>query len=317
METPEAARAQAIPAGAEAHRPQVDLNLLIVFDAVMRERNLTRAGRRLGLSQPATSQALGRLRHMLHDELFVRGPDGMQPTPRAEQMAETVRDALRVLTMTLEPEAFDPATSTRGFTLAVNNHAARAVIPALGRMVAEVAPQVSLDVRPIGLVHLLDQLDSGGIDVALSTLVDGGGRFKCVRILDDDYVVVMDKEHPAAGATTISAETLAAIPHIVISSSGDDFGCIDVALADRGLERKIAIRVPFLSIVLMLVGADRVVVLPRRVGMDLTRICPVVVQDLPFPSPRMALSMIWHRRLDNHPAHRWLRETIRRSAHRS
>src|ERR1700761_9253527 len=99
----------------------IDLNLLIVFDVIMQERNLTRAGRRLGLSQPAASHALARLRHMLHDDLFIRSPEGMRPTPRAEQMAEPIRDALRVLRLTLEPEDFDAATSSREFTLVVNN----------------------------------------------------------------------------------------------------------------------------------------------------------------------------------------------------
>ena len=94
----------------------IDLNLLIVFDAVMQERNLTRAGKRLGLSQPATSHALARLRQMLHDDLFVRTPEGMQPTSRAEQMAEPVRDALRVLRITLEPEHSNRPRSTRDFT---------------------------------------------------------------------------------------------------------------------------------------------------------------------------------------------------------
>ncbi|HEY2615939.1 MAG TPA: LysR family transcriptional regulator, partial [Acetobacteraceae bacterium] len=96
----EASRSDAVNWGA------IDLNLLIVFDALMQDRNLTRAGRRLGLSQPATSHALSRLRHMLHDDLFIRSPDGMQPTPRAQQMAEPIRDALRVLRLTLEPEDF-------------------------------------------------------------------------------------------------------------------------------------------------------------------------------------------------------------------
>src|SRR5450631_2072748 len=106
----------------------IDLNLLIVFDVLMQERNLTRAGRRLGLSQPAASHALARLRHMLHDDLFIRTPEGMQPTPRAEQMAQPVRDALRELRITLEPEAFDPSSSMREFSLAVNNYAARAIV---------------------------------------------------------------------------------------------------------------------------------------------------------------------------------------------
>ena len=185
------------------HWGAIDLNLLIVFDALMQEHNLTRAGRRLGLSQPATSHALARLRHMLNDELFVRAPDGMQPTPRAQQMAEPIRDALRVLRLALEPETFDPAQSSRGFTLAVNNYAARAVVPTLARKVAETAPNVTLDIKPVGLINVLDQLDAGGVDVALSRLVDGGERFKCVRITDDDYVALLDRQHPAARETAV------------------------------------------------------------------------------------------------------------------
>jgi DNA-binding transcriptional LysR family regulator len=250
---------------------------------------------------------------ILHDELFIRTPEGMEPTSRSEQMAVPVRDALRMLSLTLEPESFDPATSARGFTLAVNNYAARALVPALARNVSEVAPRVSLDVRPLGLLDVLGQLDAGGIDVALGTLVDGGERFKCVRIMDDDYVAVLDGAHPAAERSALSVETVAEIPHIVITSSGDDTSFIDEALEQRGLTRKIATWVPFLSVVLMLVGSDRLAVVPRRVANDLERICPLTVRELPFASPRIALSMIWHRRLDNHDAQRWLRDMVKAS----
>jgi DNA-binding transcriptional LysR family regulator len=291
----------------------IDLNLLIVFDVVMQERNLTRAGRRLGLSQPAASHALARLRHMLHDDLFIRAPDGMRPTPRAEQMAQPVRDALRELRIILEPEAFDPATSTREFSLAVNNYAARAIVPALARTVGNLAPRVRLDINPIGMREVLDQLDAGGMDVALTALVDGGERFKCVRVTDDDFVVLLDGAHPAAAEAALSVERLAEIPHIAITSTGDDTSFVDDALEQRGLTRTIATRVPFLSVVLMLVGSDRLAVVPRRVADDLARICPLVARELPFPSPRIVLSMIWHRRLDNHTAHRWLRDMIRAS----
>jgi DNA-binding transcriptional LysR family regulator len=291
----------------------VDLNLLIVFDAVMQERNLTRAGKRLGLSQPAASHALARLRQMLHDDLFIRTPDGMRPTPRAEQMAQPVREALRELRITLEPEAFEPASSTREFSLAVNNYAARAIVPALARIVGNLAPRVSLDINPIGMRDVFDHLDAGGMDVALTTLVDGGERFKCVRVMDDDFVALLDGSHPAAEGAVIPAERLADIPHIAITSTGDDTSFIDDALEQRGLARTIATRVPFLSVVLMLVGSDRLAVVPRRVAEDLARICPLVARELPFPSPRIALSMIWHRRLDNHAAHRWLRDMVKAS----
>lgn len=301
------------PARATTRWGAIDLNLLFVFDALNEERNLTRAGRRLGLSQPATSHALGRLRGMLRDELFIRTPEGMMPTPRAEQMAEPIRDALRVLNVALEPDAFDPVATTRVFTLRVNNYAARALVPSLARHVALEAPGACLDVEPIGKLDVLDQLDAGA-DVALSALVDGGERFKCVRVMEDDFVVLLDREHPAARLPAFTANHLAEIPHVVVSSSGEDMRYLDEALERQGLRRSIAVRVPLLSIVLMLVGCDRLAVVPRRVATDLTQICPLTVQDLPFASPRISLAMIWHRRLDNHPAHRWLRDAIRRSA---
>jgi DNA-binding transcriptional LysR family regulator len=292
----------------------IDLNLLIVFDMLMRERNLTRAGRRIGLSQPATSHALARLRQMLNDELFIRTPEGMQPTARAEKMAEPVRNALLALNNTLKPEEFEPANAERDFTIAVNNHAARAIVPALIRAVAKAAPGVTLDIRPIGRADLADQLDSGGIDVAIGPLIDGGERFRCVRVTDDDFVALLAHDHDAAAEPELSAELVAEIPHVAITSTGDDTTFIDDALEQRGLARKIATRVPFLSLVLVLVDANLLAVVPRRVAVDLTRICPLVVKELPFPSPRTALSMIWHRQVDNHAAHRWLRDMIRSSA---
>jgi DNA-binding transcriptional LysR family regulator len=147
----------------------VDLNLLVVFDALMHERNLTRAGRRIGLSHPTASHALGKLRQMRHDDLFIRTPEGMQPTPHGEEMAEPVGDALRMLSIALKAGSFDPANSTRGFNVAVNHYASRAVVPALARNVSNEAPRVSLDVRSLDTGNVLDQLDAGWTDVALTT----------------------------------------------------------------------------------------------------------------------------------------------------
>jgi DNA-binding transcriptional LysR family regulator len=291
----------------------LDLNLLKVLDAIMEERNLTRAGQRLRLSQPATSHALARLRYMLADELFVRTPEGMQPTPRAEQIAQPIREALRVLTATLEPRHFDPAESSRSFTLLASNYAARAVVPPLSRMIAEAAPGVSLDIRPVGMRNVLDQLDAGAADVALTKLVEGGERFKCVRIADDDFVALLDRQHPQANLPGLTAECLAAIPHVAVTSSDDHTGFVDDALGALGLTRTIAARVPFLSIVLMLMGADRLTIVPRRAAIGLTVVCPLVMKELPFPSPRTELSMIWHRGLDKDPAQQWLRSMVRAS----
>lgn len=288
-----------------------DLNLLVVFEAIMQERNLTRAGRRLGMSQPTVSHALARLRHMLRDELFVRTPEGMRPTPRAERMLEPVRAALRELQVTLEADEFDPSTSSHEFTIAANNYAARAVIPALTHQVTKLAPSVVLDVRPIGLLDVLDQLDNGTVELALSALVEGGDRFKCVGLLEDEYAVLLSSDHPDAVAPKLSIERFSALPHISITSSGDDAHFIDDALAERGLARFVSMKVPLHSLVSVLVGSPALAVLPRRVAADLAAYCPLTIRALPFSSPRVTLTMIWHRRLDNHSAHRWLRSTLR------
>ncbi len=291
----------------------LDLNLLVVFDAVMQEKNLTRTGQRLGLSQSAVSHALARLRHMLKDELFVRTPEGMLPTPRAERMAGAIHQALQAMRVTLESDEFDPASASRVFTIAANNYAARAVIPALVRHVAELAPSAVVDVRPIGLLHMLDQLDAGTVELALSALVEGGERFKCLGLLEDTYVAVMADDHPVANESTLSMERLASLPHIAITSSGDDTNFVDDALAEQGLGRHVWAKLPLHSLLSVLTSSQAVAIVPRRVALDFAASCPITVRPLPFQSPRVSLSMIWHRRLDDHPAHRWLRSVLLQS----
>ena len=146
-----------------------DLNLLVVFDAVMCERSVKRAAQQVGLSQPAVSHALARLRHMLKDDLLVRTPAGMAPTPRAEQLAGPVRHALGEMQLALEPEAFVPARAERRFAIAVDNCAAIVVAPALIGAAATAAPGVRLDLRPSGTLDVADLIDRG-------ELMPGGAR---------------------------------------------------------------------------------------------------------------------------------------------
>src|ERR1700704_6382165 len=158
------------PTAPKGHRMNwgaFDLNLLIVFDAVMQERSVTRAGGRIGLSQPAVSHALGRLCYMLKDELFVRTPQGMVPTPRAEMLAQPLRNALSEMQLALEPAAFDPAASDRRFALAVNNYAAVVLAAPLVAVVSAAAPGVQLNLEPSGNMNIIDLLDRGELDLTL------------------------------------------------------------------------------------------------------------------------------------------------------
>jgi DNA-binding transcriptional LysR family regulator len=286
-----------------------DLNLLIVFDAVMQERSVTRAGNRIGLSQPAMSHALNRLRYMLKDELFVRTPDGMVPTPRAEMLAQPLRNALSEMQLALEPAAFDPAASDRRFALAVNNYAAVVLVPPLVAAVTAAAPTVRLDLRPSGTLDVAERLDRGDLDLMLGSGESPGQRFVTAPLLEDPFVMVMRRGHPAS-RRKLSAAAFANLPHLEISSSGEDIGFIDRWLAGRGLERCIALRAPYLSAAPVLVQSDLVATLSRRIAQEFVRNHPLQIRQPPYDSPRVQTTMLWHRRLDRHPAHRWLRDLI-------
>ncbi len=286
-----------------------DLNLLIVFDAMMQERSVTRAGGRIGLSQPAMSHALNRLRYMLKDELFIRTPDGMVPTPRAEMLAQPLRNALSEMQLALEPTAFDPAASDRGFVLAVNNYATVVLAPPLVAAVSAAALAVQLDLRPSGTLDIIDHLDRGDLDLALGTIDSPGERFVSAPLLDDPFVLLMRRGHPAS-RRRLSAQALAALAYLDISSSRVDTSFVDRWLAERGLVRRIALRIPALTAAAILVQSDLVAVLTRRGAERFVRNYPLQIRELPFDSPHLRTVMLWHRRLDGHPAHAWLRNVI-------
>src|SRR6202165_3084883 len=145
----------------------IDLNLLVVFDAIMRDRSVTRAGHRLGLSQPAMSHALTRLRHMLKDELFVRSPNGMMPTPRADELATPIRIALDGLQQSLEPVQFEPSKATTTFRLAVDTSVAIVLVAPIAAHIARIAPGVTFDFLPSGTLNVLDQLDRSELHLAM------------------------------------------------------------------------------------------------------------------------------------------------------
>lgn len=288
----------------------IDLNLLVVFDAVMQERNVTRAGERLGLSQPAMSHALNRLRYMLKDDLFIRSPKGMLPTPRAEQLALPVRSALDGLQHSLEPAQFNPSEATRSFRVAVDNYSAVVLVGALASRVVKIAPGVTLEFRPSGTLNITDLLDRGELDLAIGLFPEQGERFSRLPLLQDDFVVVLRKGHPAAGGRELSIEKFAALSHLAISSVSYETDFIDRAFARRRLTRRIQLRAPFLSAVRILVASDMVFVLQRRLAEEVVRYRPLVLRPLPHSSPILETAMIWPRWLDNQPAHRWLREIV-------
>ena len=302
-----------------------DLNLLVVFDALMRERSVTRAAAQVGLSQPAMSHALRRMRLMMRDDLFVRTPMGMVPTPRAEELAPALRQALDAIERAFEAPGFDPALATREFSIALDNRAALALAAPLVRQVSETAPGVMLRLRPSGTLDLAGLLDRGELDLAVvgDAHRAAGERFWSQQLFEDAFVLVMRSGHPARDDQP-SLAWLAGLHHLDISSSGDDIRFLDVALAAQGLTRRVVLSAPYLSAPALLTQSDMVAVVGQRVASEFARVHPVAIKPLPRLVPERGADrtaaaravMIWHRRSDGLPAHRWLRNLLQAVAGR-
>ncbi len=293
-----------------------DLNLLVVFDAVLRERSATGAAAKLNMTQPAVSQALSRLRGTVKNDLFVRTPDGMEPTPYAVGLADPVRRALQELSAALDGAAeFQPATAERAFTVAVNNHSALVIAPHLAMAVTAAAPGVTLDLRASGTLNVADQLDRGDLDMAIGGLAAPGERFADIRLFEDGFAAILRRGHLAASSGgTITVEALANVPHLAVSSTGEGTGFVDEELAQRGLMRRIALRAPLLATGAVLAQSEMVAVLSARAAREFARYAPLKVLELPFASPRLTTALLWHRRFDDVAAHRWLRNVVIRTA---
>jgi DNA-binding transcriptional LysR family regulator len=287
----------------------IDLNLLVVFDAIMRERSVTRAGHQLGLSQPAMSHALTRLRHMLKDQLFVRSPNGMMPTPRAEQLATPIRSALDGLQQSLEPVQFEPSKAARTFHIAVDNYSAIVLVAPIAARIAKISPGVTLDFRPSGTLNILELLDRSELDLAMGPFGAQGERFSLKRLLQDQIVVVFRKDHPAANAKELSIEQFATLSQLEISSAQFAPDVTEDSVKSKRAHRAV-MRAPFLSAAQILSTSDMVSVLPLNVAKDMIKSRPLVFRRLLRPYKPIDATMIWPRRLDNQPAHAWLRDVI-------
>lgn len=291
-----------------------DLNLLIVFDAMMREKNTSRAGQRIGMSQPAVSKALGRLRHHLKDELFIRTAGGMQPTARALEMAPSIRDMLSRLDLALDPTAFDPLTSTRTFSLSTNDYVAVVIMPRVMTLLAEQAPGVNVRLVP-SVGRSLELLDQQEIDFILSPLQPGtlADRFHCETLLDEKFVVIMRKSNPLADGS-MSLEDYANADHLMVTLRGDDHSFVDVWLADHGLKRRVILTVnQFLAGPPIVAATDTIMTLPRRLAETCLELFDLVIKETPVRRDESLglTTMTWHRQFADHPAHIWFRDILR------
>lgn len=288
----------------------VDLNLLVVFDALMAERHVTRAGERIGLSQPAMSAALSRLRYLLKDELFIRRSDGMHPTRRAQDLAVPLRQALLQIQVALEPETFVPVEAKRTFKLATNDFAASVLLPTLGRRISAEAPQVDIRVIAADDPLAMTLLDQDVADLAIAPFEKVEPQFERQQLMEPgDFLCVMRQGHPLS-SKPLTLEAFALTPQLLVSRTGDPCGFVDEILAQFALERRVAFTVPsFLLAPIVLMQTDLIATLPRRLA-EMCQDMGLTICEPPFPQRKFPLAMLWHRRLSKDPGHTWLRNTL-------
>lgn len=289
----------------------LDLNLLVVFDALITEGSVTRAGERVGLSQPATSNALARLRRLTQDELFLRTPAGLRPTPRALALAQQLNPALRQIQgALLEDASFDPATSDRVFAIGMSDYVELTLLPQLMQRVQAVAPGVSLQVRSGDRQTLFTLLDSGAIDLACGLFPEVVPWHQEQLLFQDTYLCAARPDHPGLG-DELSLDTYLALPHLLISVREDRVGRVDNLLAKQNLQRRVALSIPhFLAAPFVLAQTDLIATLARRVALAFDQTQPLKLLPLPFELEGFSVAMRWHRSSQNSPANQWLRSLI-------
>lgn len=289
----------------------VDLNLLKFLGALLRERSVTRAGARLGLSQPAASRALGRLRVLFKDKVVVRTPSGVEPTPRMLALEPLVARMLEEVRSIVAPAQFEPSTVQHRFTIACADHIASMVLPGLVAQIEREAPGVVLEI-PAADGNNVDAVARSDADMALGVFEDGQlpAGFHRRRLYDEDLVCVVRRGHPML-SSRLTLARFAAQSHVVVTITGQGNAMVDTALARHGKSRRIAVRLPHFLVAPRIVAAsDLLLSLPRRLAMHMAQSAPLELVELPLKVDMFSLSMIWHERAHGDPAQIWLRRQI-------
>ena len=288
----------------------IDLNLLVVLDALIEERSVGRAGDRIGLSQSATSHALDRLRKLLGDELLVRTASGMEPTPRAQVLVGPLRLALQGIQTALAPDRFEPAEAEINFTIAVETYETIVLLPQLMDEVRREAPGIALTIRSGPVDDLLAGIDQGRMDVAIGLFRGLPDRFMTCRLLSDGHACAMRVDNPLAGRP-LTLDLYLDASHLLVSMSGGATDSIDAALAERGLRRRVALQLPHgLAAVIALARSDLLASVTRGAARAFALSAPLTVVDLPFAVPRTEFRLVWNRRFQDSLPHMWLRRKL-------
>jgi DNA-binding transcriptional LysR family regulator len=289
-----------------------DLNLLAVFDALMREQHVGRAGELLGLTQPAVSHALGRLRHLLDDPLFVRHAKGVRPTARAAALADAIAPALRILRVSLrQRDGFDPATASRTIVIGGSDYIDLTLMPRLMSRLRQAAPGIDIRLRPTSRETVLQDLRRRDIDFAIGPLsASPGNAVELTPLFAERLVMIGRHNHPLLDGE-LSLEGFAALTHLLVSQRGDAFGIVDGILREAGLARRISVTVPHFLAAPFIVGAtDVVAVMAERVARRLAEAAGVTIYRMPVVVPAWTVGLARLKDTHDDPAIDWLVDVI-------
>jgi DNA-binding transcriptional LysR family regulator len=288
-----------------------NLNLLGVLDALLSERNVTRAAEKMHLSQPAMSNALAKLRHLFGDPLLVRVPGGLALTPRAAQLVEPVRRILADVDRAFQPEqAFDPVTAQNSFNVAATDAVELTVLPLLGELLCREAPGIKFTIVPRTSAKVpYEQLQSGEVDLAVGYFSDIPDTLHLRSLYQEELMLLVRNGHPVIRRKPTLAQFLA-VPHVLIYPQGEVF----MAAADQQFpgnlqQLNIAVRLPHFAVAPLLVSqTDYSVIIPRRLAQRFAAILPLKIFPLPFVIPAFPVNAAWHDRTHHDPAQQWLRQ---------
>lgn len=289
----------------------MDLNLLVVFNELCKHGRVSAVAQNLGISQPGVSNALGRLRKLLGDELFLRTSRGMVPTPYAEALAQPIADALAALHGTLNARAsFDPARSERAFVIGVNDVGETYFLPRLMRALDDAAPGVTIRTVRTTSIDVKDEMERGLIDLAMGFLPGLKHGFFQRRLFRQPYVCIFREDHPLA-RTGVSARQFRAAEHVAIVSEGTGHGVVDQVIEQAGIRRRLRLTVPhFMAVGPVLQATDMIAVVPRRFADCACKPFGLATAPCPVKIPESVINVFWHARNHREPANQWLRQVV-------
>lgn len=290
---------------------ELDLNLLVVFHQLTLERRVSRVAENLGVTQPAISNALAKLRRRFGDELFLRTPRGMEPTPLAEQLALPVGEALALLHGGLNRRAhFDPPTAQAALSIGMTDIGEIYFLPGLLDRLRREAPGVTLSTVRNSAVNLREAMESGEVDLAIGWLPQLKAGFFQRRLFTQRHVCLLRRGHRLAKRRLTLAD-YAEAEHLVVESAGTGHGQVDEWLRRRGIRRHVRLTVPhFVGVGHILQGSDLMATVPERLAERLVEPFGLVALAHPATLPEVPIHVFWHARLHRAPANQWLRQTV-------